>query len=119
MSNNIYYRIWADAILRYKKFHPDRADWKLSLFIQMTWMHTLNWWIIFIWLKFFNILNIPLISIDIFPGTILNNFLSFILEFAFPFGILNYFLIYLPPMAERSRCVLIYISFLSSEMNML
>lgn len=50
----------------------------------------LNWWILFIWLKFFNILNIQLISIDIFPRKLLDDFFAFTIEFALPFGILNF-----------------------------
>ena len=90
---NIYYMIWADAILSFKKHHPNK-EWKFKLFIQVTWIHALNFWVIFIWLKFFNILHIPLISIDVFPGELLNDFFAFTIEFALPFGILNYFLIF-------------------------
>ncbi len=92
--NNIYYMIWANAILSFKKNNPDRKDWKLVLFFYITWMHALNFWIVFIWLKFFNILSIPLISIDIFPGKLINDFFAFTIEFALPFGIINYFLIF-------------------------
>ena len=85
--------IWADAILSFKKYHPNKA-WKTKLFVHITWIHALNFWIIFIWLRFFDILNIPLISIDAFPGELLNDFFAFTIEFALPFGMLNYFLIF-------------------------
>ncbi len=92
--DNFYYLLWSDAILSFKKHHPNRTDWKITLLVYITWIHALNWWIIFIWLKFFDILNVPLISINVFPGTLLNNFLAFTIEFALPFALLNYFLIF-------------------------
>lgn len=92
--NNIYYMIWSDAIISFRHHHPKRKDWKSATFILMTWMLALNWWIVFIWLRFFNMLNIPLISIDMFPGKLLDDFFAFTIEFALPFGILNYFLIF-------------------------
>lgn len=91
--NNIYYLIWVDAILSIRKHHPERKDWKLAIFIFITWMHALNWWIIFIWLKYFNI-NIPLIKFDLFPGDLLDNFLCFTIEFALPFGLINYMFVF-------------------------
>jgi hypothetical protein len=91
---NYYYIIWSDAILSFRKYHPDRNDWKFALLFLNTWINALNWWIIFIWLKFFKILIIPLLSINIFPGTLLNDFLSFSVEFALPFGVLNYYMIF-------------------------
>ena len=91
---NIYYIIWSDSILSFKKHHPNREDWKITLLVYNTWIHALNWWIVFIWLKFFDIVHIPLIEINILPGTILDNVLAFIIEFALPFGLLNYFLIF-------------------------
>lgn len=91
---NIYYLVWADSILSFKKYHPEKTDWKIAIFVLNTWINALNLWIIFIWLKFFNILNFSLFSVDLFPGTMLNKFIAFSVIFALPFGILNYFLIF-------------------------
>ncbi len=91
---NIYYIIWVDSILRFKKSLPKDKDWKVKIFLINTWANALNFGIIIIWLKFFNIYDIPLISLSIFPGTLLNDFFSFAIEFALPFGVLNYFLIF-------------------------
>jgi hypothetical protein len=91
--NNIYYLIWADAILSFKKYHPNK-EWKSKLFIYITWIHALNFWIIILWIKYFNFIVIPKFSIDIFPGKLLDGFITFTIEFALPFGILNYFLIF-------------------------
>jgi len=92
--NNIFYMIWADAILSFRKHNPTKKDWQFRLFVFMTWMQALNAWIIFLWLKYFDILEIPLININVFPGEMLDEFLAFTIEFALPFGFLNYFLIF-------------------------
>jgi hypothetical protein len=91
--NNPYYTIWADSINRYKRFHPENRNWKSTLVIFISWMNALNLWIIFIWLKYFGI-SLPLLSINIFPGTLVDAFFSFTAEFALPFGILNYFFVF-------------------------
>ncbi|MDD4972227.1 MAG: hypothetical protein PHT07_22595 [Paludibacter sp.] len=91
---NIYYIIWVDSILRFKKYNPKDNDWKVKIYLLNTWVNALSFWIILIWLKFFKIYSIPLISLDIFPGNMLNGFFAFTIEFALPFGILNYFLIF-------------------------
>ena len=91
---NVYYLIWTDAIISFKKYNPKRKDWKFTLWFFISWMNALNFWIVLIWLKYFKMYVIPIINIDIFPGTLLNDFCSFSIEFAFPFGIVNYFLIF-------------------------
>ena len=91
---NLYYLIWSDAIRSIRKFNPNKKDWKIAIYIFITWIHALNLWIIFIWLKFFNIQYVPLIKIDLFPGKLLDIFCAFTIEFALPFAILNYFLIF-------------------------
>lgn len=91
--NNIYYLIWVDAIESIRKFHPKKKNWKQEIFLFITTMHAFNLWIIFLWLKYFNI-NIPLIDIDLFPGNVIDSVLNFAIEFALPFGLLNYLLIF-------------------------
>ena len=92
--NNIYYMIWSDAILSFRKYNPKRKDWKLTLFFFITWIHSLNLWIVLLWLKFFKIFTMPLLSIDVFPGELLDDFFAFAIEFALPFVILNYYLVF-------------------------
>jgi hypothetical protein len=78
--SNPYYMIWADAILSFKKHNPALSDWQIILLVFITWMQALNAWIIFLWLKYFNIFQIPLININIFPGQILDEFIHFLLN---------------------------------------
>jgi len=98
---NIYYQLWSDAILSFRKHNPNRNDWKLTLLTFISWINALNLWIIMLWLKFFKILVLPHIHIAIFPGKLLNDFLSFAIIFALPFFILNYFLIFYNKRYER------------------
>ena len=91
---NPYYVFWADAIRRYRKHHPNDKDWDARVFVLNTWVHGLNFWTIVLWLKYFGILIIPPLEIDLFPGDLLDNLIAFIIEFVLFWGILNYFLIF-------------------------
>ncbi len=86
--------VWSDAILSFRKHHPDKNNWKITLFIFITWMNALNVWILVLWLKYFRVFNMPKFSINIFPGKLLDSFIVFAIEFALPIAILNYFLIF-------------------------
>ncbi len=90
---NVYYLIWVDIITSARKHHPDRVDWKYSLFVLITMCNALNLYTVYIWLKFFGVISY-LIKIDIFPVPILNSATGFIVQFAAPFIVLNYFLIF-------------------------
>lgn len=90
----LYYSIWSDAILSFKKHHPDRKDWKFTLWFYISFIHGMNLWIFTIWLKYFNIFDFPLIKITLFPGDMLNSFFGFILSFVAPFLIINYFFVF-------------------------
>lgn len=90
---NYYYLIWADAILSFRRYHPDNSNWKVGVFFLQTSMNALNLWIILLWLKYFNIDIVPDFRLYIFPGTKLNSLLEFAIQFASPCMLLNYFLI--------------------------
>lgn len=91
---NIYYLIWSNAIIRFKKANPARKDWKRALFVMVTIMFGLDFWIILLWLKFFKIFELKLPDINLFPGEMLDGFLGFISIFCLPFALINYFLIF-------------------------
>lgn len=90
---NYFYLYWVDAIVSIKTKNPKRKDWKFSIFAYSTMCNALNLWVILLWLKFFNILSFK-VEINLFPGTILNSAGGFIVYFATPFILLNYFLIF-------------------------
>jgi len=92
--SNIYYLYWVDSISRIRKHHPNMKDWKFRVFFINTWANALNCWIILIWLKYFEIFQIELIKLDLFPGDLLDKFFSFSIVFFLPSGLLNYFFIF-------------------------
>ena len=90
---NPYYLIWVDFITSAKKYHSQRTDWKFHIFVLLTTCNALNLFTIYTWLKYFKVVTY-LVSVEIFPGNILNSSSSFIVQFASPFILLNYFLIF-------------------------
>jgi len=90
---NLYYLYWVDAIVGYRKNIPNSIDWKFTVFTISTVCNALNLFVILLWLKFFNIFSFKF-EINIFPGTMLNSATKFIILFASPFIILNYFLVF-------------------------
>ena len=91
---NYYYLFWADAIISYRKFHPNEIGWKNRVLFLGSFIFSLLGWTIIVWLKYTGIYILPLLSIDIFPSHILNDFFSYIIEFVIPFIIINYAFIF-------------------------
>ena len=90
---NLYYLIWADSIQSIRKNQPNKKDWKILIFLIITIMHSFNLWIIVIWLKYFGV-DIPLIDLNFSPSHMIDSSLSFAINFASPFILLNYLLIF-------------------------
>jgi hypothetical protein len=92
MRWNLYYIIWADAIRRGRKHNP--KNWKLKIYGMMSWIHATNFWLILIWLKELNILEIPVLKIEFTGVRNVDGALNFAMIFASWFFVLNYFLIF-------------------------
>ncbi len=90
---NLYYNVWSDAINSFRKHHPEITDWKVKVFNLMTFTNALNFWILFFWLQYFGLVRLPKFTFNL-PIGIINDFLMFILIFALPFVIINFFLIF-------------------------
>jgi len=90
---NYYYLYWVDAIISIKTKNPNRRDWKFSIFTYSTVCNALNLFTIDALLNLFGIKTF-LINIDIFPLPLLNSFASFVIQYASPFILLNYFSIF-------------------------
>jgi hypothetical protein len=88
-----FYLLWVDFITSIRLNHPEKKDWKFSLFLLMTTCNALNVYTICLLLKYFGIIP-RLVEIDLFPGTIINNAVGFFIQFGTPFILLNYFLIF-------------------------
>ncbi len=93
IKNNIYYKIWADAIVGFRKHKPQVKNWAKSTFILITACNSINLYSLDIIL---NLLGIKtyFIEINIFPGTMLNFFGAFIIQYSLVFIVLNYFFIF-------------------------
>ena len=91
---NIYYAWWADSIIRIKHFNPKMKDWEKRIFELNTTLNALNYWVIVVWLKYLDIIEIPTLNIDVFPGDVIDKVVSSIINFGTPFIILNYFLVF-------------------------
>jgi polyferredoxin len=85
MNWNPFYLVWSDAIRRVRKSNPGMKDWKWKIFLYMTTIQALNLWIVLFWLKYFELINVDTLKLDILPGSILDGFISFAVAFASPF----------------------------------
>lgn len=85
---NIYYKIWVDAITWEKSTNGERRNWKLYTLIPISLCQGINLLTICFWF------HIPIfIHIKLFSITPLNGFLSYSISLLIPFLILNYFII--------------------------
>lgn len=92
---NIYYNIWADCISKAKSLPKNKNDWKIYTLIFMSMSMALNLVVLLFSLADLGITkSIPIIPIDIFPGTKLDAFVSFFISYLLPFIITNYYLIF-------------------------
>jgi hypothetical protein len=85
---NIYYKIWVDAIVWEKATNGERRNWKLYTLIPISFCQGLNLLTICFWFGIPIFINIQLFSIKL-P----NSLLSYSISLLFPFIILNYFII--------------------------
>ena len=95
MIFTIYYRIWVDAInAAQKKNAANDNSWKNILLVAFSVAQGINLLTVFFLLGTFDI-NIDIfIDFDIFPGKMLDGFLSGFLTLFLPFIIFNYFMIF-------------------------
>ncbi len=95
MISNLYYKIWIDAInAAIKKNDENQKDWKIILLIIFSVAQGVNLLTVFFWLNTFNIKYDIFFDFDIFPGDMLDGFLSGFITLFLPFILLNYFLIF-------------------------
>lgn len=92
---NIYYRIWADAIVFERTKHGHMRNWKVFTLIPISLVQGLNLLAIFILIGFLtgNFANL-FFEIDIFPGSMLDSFVSGSITMILPFLLLNYILVF-------------------------
>ena len=91
---NIYYSIWVDAIVNIKKNPKHKKDWKFFSMVYMTLLNALNLGVILMLLAYIFKLKVIWVKFTILPGIMLNSFAAFFIQFAIPFILLNYVLIF-------------------------
>ena len=75
---NLFYSIWVDGIIGFRKHNPERTDWKFTLFVIVTTCNALN---LFTIDAILNIAGLKtfLIKVDFLKIPIINSFTGFIL----------------------------------------
>ena len=91
---NIYYSIWVDAIVNIEKNPKHKKDWKFFSMVYMTLLNALNLGVVLMLLAYIFKFEVIWVRFTILPGTMLNSFVAFIVQFAMPFILLNYVLIF-------------------------
>lgn len=90
---NIYYMIWADAILTAQKKNKFSEEWKLLVYLFAVFQ-ALNLAVVIIFFKaLFDIRSSITFQMDIFPGKMLDSLLPALIFYLLPFFLANYFLI--------------------------
>jgi hypothetical protein len=91
---NIYYLIWVDAIVNIEKNTNHKKDWKFFSMLYMTLLNSLNLGFVLILLAYIFKVRVIWVKSTIFEWEMLNSFFSFVIQFALPLILLNYFLIF-------------------------
>ena len=89
---NIYYKIWVDAIYLERTNNERYRNWKVYTMIGMTMMQFLNFMALTLLLYSFKI-KYNVVLIDFLPGSMLDGFLSGCI-IAMPLAFINYLLIF-------------------------
>ncbi len=94
MIMSLYYKIWVDAIVYEKTKHGDMRNWKPYTLIPISVLQGINLLTVFFWLSTFNIKLDIFIDFNLFPGEMLDGFLSGFLTLFLPFIVLNYLFVF-------------------------
>jgi hypothetical protein len=90
---NLYYNIWVDTIVNIKKNPQRKSDWKFYSMFFMTILTSLNLITVLMWLGFLG-LKTNFLKINVFPGTMLDSFAMYLIQFGLPCFLLNYFFVF-------------------------
>ncbi len=90
---NLYYLLWVDAIVNSKGFKNKEPNWKSNVFFLLTVAWALNFFVILLWLEYFNI-DTHKYFLTFKYNSILSSAIGGFLNFGLPFAIINYYLIF-------------------------
>jgi len=91
---NLFYEIWVDAIVYERTKHGYIRNWKPYTLIPVSVIQGLNLLSIFLWLIVFNIKVDIFFDFNLFPGKMIDSFVSGFITLFLPFILLNYVLIF-------------------------
>ena len=91
---NLYYKIWVDAIVYERTKHGHLRNWKPYTLIPISVLQGVNLLTVFFWLSTINVKIDIFVDLNIFPGKMIDVFLSGFLTLFLPFILLNYALIF-------------------------
>jgi hypothetical protein len=94
MILSLYYKIWVDAMVYEKTKHGHLRNWKTYTLIPISVLQGINLLTVFFLLSAFNLKLDIFIDFNLFPGEMLDGFLSGFITLFLPFILLNYFLIF-------------------------
>lgn len=90
---NLYDLLWVDAIVNSKGYKSKESDWKFGVYFIITVANSLNFFVLLLWLEFFNV-NARKFFFIFETNTVLTSALGGFLNFGLPFTIINYFAIF-------------------------
>ena len=115
---NLYYALWVDLIVNSKGYKNKEPGWKLTAYFLITVTNALNFFVLLLWLDYFNI-DAQKFLFVFESNSVLLSALGGFINFGLPFAIINYYAIfykkrYLKLLANHSspykgRFALIYI----------
>lgn len=91
---NFYYKIWVDAIVYEKTKYGHMRNWKTYTLIPISVLQGVNLLTIFFWLSTFNLKIDIFLDFDLFPGKMIDGFLSGFITLFLPFILLNWLIIF-------------------------
>ncbi len=90
---NLYYILWVDTIVNSKAYQNKESDWKSTAYFLITVANALNFFVLLLWLDFYNI-NARKFLFIFDSNSLLLNALGGFVNFGLAFAILNYYAIF-------------------------
>ncbi len=96
---NLYYTLWVDIIVNSKGYKNKEPNWKATAYFLITVANALNFFVLLLWLDFFNI-NARRYLFIFESNSFIESALGGFVNFGLPFAIINYYAIF-----YKNRCL--------------
>ena len=90
---NLYYTLWVDIIANSKGYKNKEPNWKATAYFLITVANALNFFVLLLWLDFFNI-NARKYLFIFESNSVLSSAFGGFVNFGLPFAIINYYAIF-------------------------